>query len=451
MTSTITTSSKTKDNVIKFLHRYQNFIIVLGLTISFIGGSWDITFHILNEPESFFSYPHTLVYSGIFLVIFSFYFNIKKNFLNDKSLKINNIIILVGTVFILAAGPFDFSWHQEFGLDGLLSPPHTVLLSGWLIVGWGNLRILFKRYESIFDSRNPQSLETKDLDQIELGKKGEENDVLTQSQKKEKIFVENIKEGEKKSKNIKTSYNDLYKIFNQIHLLLNLSFILLIASGFVYFFSLPFSETQFNNFNPDPLIGLLIYSLGFPILISFYFLQILYKFQNKFGNISIVATLYIGVMLITQIVSNPYISGQASLLYTLNIIPFLIIDIFNNKLKKQNSTLKRDHFNFQYLFSKQWIRNRYFIYGIVFGFTTYSLCFPLNIYVLNELLIGYLISQDMVIDVYRELFFGFYPIVGITSFLGGFVGYLLHIMVIRRNTNIFTFNFRSSKKQEIAK
>ena len=47
----------------------------------------------------------------------------------------------MGAVLILAAGPFDFSWHLKFGLDGLLSPPHVTLLTGWLLVGLGNLQI----------------------------------------------------------------------------------------------------------------------------------------------------------------------------------------------------------------------------------------------------------------------------------------------------------------------
>ena len=123
------------------LYRYQNLIIVIGLIISFSGGSWDITFHILSQPESFFSYPHTLVYTGILIVISIFFINFGKNILNKNQHRKDNFLILMGAVLILAAGPFDFSWHLKFGLDGLLSPPHVILLTGWLLVGLGNLRI----------------------------------------------------------------------------------------------------------------------------------------------------------------------------------------------------------------------------------------------------------------------------------------------------------------------
>src|SRR4029079_7054741 len=97
------------------LYRCQNLIIISGLIISFSGGSWDITFHILSQPESFFSYPHTLVYTGIFIVISTFLINIRKNILENNPYKKVNYLILLGAILILAAGPFDFYWHLKFG------------------------------------------------------------------------------------------------------------------------------------------------------------------------------------------------------------------------------------------------------------------------------------------------------------------------------------------------
>ena len=123
------------------LYKYQNLIMLIGLIISFSGGSWDITFHILSQPESFLSYPHTLVYTGIFIAISIFFINFRKNISNKNPHRKANYLILLGTILILAAGPFDFSWHLKFGLDGLLSPPHVTLLTGWLLVGLGNLQI----------------------------------------------------------------------------------------------------------------------------------------------------------------------------------------------------------------------------------------------------------------------------------------------------------------------
>jgi len=131
------------------LYRYQNLIIISGLIISFSGGSWDITYHILSQPESFFSYPHTLVYTGIFIVISTFFINLRRNISNKNPYRKANFLILSGTILILSAGPFDFSWHLKFGLDGLLSPPHVTLLTGWMLVGLGNLWITNNLIDSI--------------------------------------------------------------------------------------------------------------------------------------------------------------------------------------------------------------------------------------------------------------------------------------------------------------
>ena len=41
--------------------------IVLGMGVVLVtgGGSWDITNHILNKPESFFAEPHLILYGGV--------------------------------------------------------------------------------------------------------------------------------------------------------------------------------------------------------------------------------------------------------------------------------------------------------------------------------------------------------------------------------------------------
>ena len=37
----------------------------LGILLVTVGGSWDITNHLLSKPETFFSPPHALMYSGV--------------------------------------------------------------------------------------------------------------------------------------------------------------------------------------------------------------------------------------------------------------------------------------------------------------------------------------------------------------------------------------------------
>src|SRR5207244_11181972 len=57
---------------------------------------------------------------------------------------------------LVVAGPIDFSWHSAFGLDGLLSPPHFVLLMGMIISSLGSMLgiILSINIANIFGSNN---------------------------------------------------------------------------------------------------------------------------------------------------------------------------------------------------------------------------------------------------------------------------------------------------------
>ena len=45
------------------------FLISLGILVSTSGGSWDITNHLLNKPETFFAPPHAVLYTGVALAI----------------------------------------------------------------------------------------------------------------------------------------------------------------------------------------------------------------------------------------------------------------------------------------------------------------------------------------------------------------------------------------------
>lgn len=392
--------------------------MIIGLVLSFSGGSWDITFHILSQPESFFSYPHSLVYSGILLVISIFVVNFRKNFSEEKTIKKSNLIIFIGIILILTAGPFDFSWHLKFGLDGLLSPPHLTLLTGWLLIAFGNLRITNMRVNQTKIKDNERSSHQPDSSNLyhdrTLIAKG--RSVITEESDK----IQNERQGTIK-------LESLGRIsFYQIQLFLNLSILLMIISGFLYFFSLPFSETQSYNLNPSPFLALLVYGLGFPILFSGYFLKIFSKYSEIKIMVPSVGTFYIIMTSVTQISSNSYLSGYTGY-YLLNLIPFLLFYIvyryyyhsnLANSAKSQNSlNNKKD------LFSAR--NSKYALLGIIFALLSYSLCFPLNTYIYNEEIYGYLIYQNMVVQVYQMVFSENLVIILAMSAFGGYIGYLL--------------------------
>jgi hypothetical protein len=402
----------------EILYKYQNLIIAIGLIISFSGGSWDITFHILSQPESFFSYPHTLVYTGILIVISIFLINIRKNISNENLHRNSNFIILSGAILIIAAGPFDFSWHLKFGLDGLLSPPHITLLTGWMMVGLGNLQITNNLLGSEFLPN--------------LGSKiSKSSDIANRNFKKyDNKDSENL--------DIRNQPNKLGKngpTFLKFQLFLNLSFILVILSGFIYFFSLPFSETQFYNYNPNPGLAFFIYSLGFPILLSSFFIWILKNYPSFDEMILLVGSFYVIIMLLTQIISNPFLIGYAWY-YMLNIIPFVIIYLLNKKQKKKTFA-KLDSLTSPALplpkpLLPSWNRKVnpknysnfkiYIFYALILAISSFTICFPLNTYILNEELYGYLVYQNVVYKVYGQLFNDYFIVILSLSIVGGLLG-----------------------------
>ena len=418
------------------LYKYQNLIIVIGLIISFSGGSWDITFHILSQPESFFSAPHTLVYTGILIVIGIFFINFRKNFSSENRTRKDNYVILLGAGLILAAGPFDFSWHLKFGLDGLLSPPHITLLTGWLLVGLGNLRITNKLIYLAIEKNREKTL------------KGNSMDIRETTHHRHSPYVDAKNDYEKSdmvNQAAAVNLNNKSTTLLRYQLFLNLSFILMILSGFIYFFSLPFSETQYYNYNPDPLIAFFVYSLGFPILLSCFFISILKNYPGFEEMVLLVGSFYVVIMLLTQIISNPFLLYY-SWYYILNLIPFVVIYLLNkmhvrNKsLTKRNTLGKSDNSEARAV-KKYTNKKLYILYALILSASSLTICFPLNTYILNEELYGYLVYQNLVFKVFVQIFVDYFMIIIPLSVMGGLLGFWLE-SVIATKDKVLHFGFR---------
>src|SRR5512146_325758 len=104
-------------------------LLTLGVLMAISGGTWDVTNHLLNKPETFFSPPHGILYSGAGVAVFGavLVFSASRS---ARKTEWPARLALGGVMLLLVAGPVDFWWHSLFGLDGLLSPPHAVLVSG---------------------------------------------------------------------------------------------------------------------------------------------------------------------------------------------------------------------------------------------------------------------------------------------------------------------------------
>lgn len=408
--------------------RCQNLLMVIGLVISFSGGSWDITYHILTKPESFFSYPHSLVYAGIMLVIITFFFNINHNLKEIDIIRKNYFLILTGVVLILVAGPIDFLWHLRFGLDGLLSPPHLTLLSGWLLVAIGNLKITDHRL------RNKDTKDTVDV-------------FNTYSNKKISMKKNIMNYLVSRTKQVKSKYD----IIILVQLFLNLFILLMIVSGFLYFFSLPFSQTSNYNFNPQSTVGLLIYGIGFAFLFTTFFRYVYTRYHLFPELIPFTGISYILITLFTQITSNPHLVTLTNF-YLLNMIPFIIFYLIgikellqecqNDKAINLISNLPAVGFFNSMRKNPNWRSNLFLM--CVFPVLTYTLCFPLNVYIYNEEFYGYLIYQNIVWSVYQQIFADFFIIILPLSLFGGLFGFKISGKISAMNPK--SLNVRKANK-----
>jgi hypothetical protein len=200
----------------------------------------------------------------------------------------------------------------------------------------------------------------------------------------------------------------------------------MILSGFIYFFSLPFSETQYYNYNPDPLIAFFVYSLGFPTLLSGFFINILKNYPGFEELVLLVGGFYVVIMLLTQIISNPFLLYY-SWYYVLNIIPFVVIYLLNKMQIKNKRFTKRKTLaasdNSEAREVKRYANKKlYIFYALILSVSSLTICFPLNTYILNEELYGYLVYQNLVFKVFVQIFVDYFMIIIPLSVVGGLLG-----------------------------
>src|ERR671924_1283848 len=102
------------------------------------GASWDVTSHILRQPETFFTPSHTVLYAGAGLTTIAAIIGIVISLKNKEEIHSRSFytafkLLIIGAAIQLISGPGDFMGHSVFGVDGLVSPPHLALATGILI------------------------------------------------------------------------------------------------------------------------------------------------------------------------------------------------------------------------------------------------------------------------------------------------------------------------------
>jgi hypothetical protein len=265
-------------------------IATAGAFLQIGGTSWDVTSHIMKEPETFFTPSHAVLYTGIGLLTLAAgiggFVLIRSKEIRRKSFATGFKLLIIGSMVSLTAGPSDFLWHEAFGVDGLLSPPHLALITGMLInsiaVVLGLARI---RYTGLTPS-------------------------------KEKIV--------------------------RLALIPAFAALWFTMIWYVYMFSLPFSNGEDFKFNPNPNVAALMATISLPFLSSILFLTASRAIGWPGGATS-VAVLIVGLNSFANVI--PTVPSMISFLpwyLIIAIFPALIADLVLKFLPmKSNVSIKK--------------------------------------------------------------------------------------------------------------
>lgn len=322
-----------------------NILVSVGILIVTTGGSWDISNHLLNKPETFFAPPHFVLYSGVMVALFGAALVMLKMSVREIKSE-NNLsikLVQIGIALLLGAGPFDFVWHSSFGLDGLLSPPHLVLICGMALSSIGAFLSIAKNSAAFVGNSYP-------------------------------------------AKNALT--------------VLSIIPMWLSVTGLFFSFSLPFSQTDYFDFNPNPVFGAVFATIAFPFLISLMLCMAYLVSGRKFGFISTAGATLIIINMTTSIVPNHWLHPTIPF-YLLAIIPIVLCDLV-------------------LLMSKNKMRV-YFAAGI-FGMLGYFIYYPLITHVYNKIDTNQIVSASITSKIYFEMVLSVYPFLVIPCIVMGLVG-----------------------------
>jgi hypothetical protein len=294
------------------------FGVSIGIALQIGAANWDIIWHGITDVESFFTPPHTVLYSGVVLTIGSVFIGIiqyvrpgeingekereheqqqthidkpgeltttnkslsSSSFLTSLHYFIQSLIkipypiklVAIGTIIEIFSGGFDSWWHYNFGFDGLLSPPHLLLTIGMLTSVYGALMGIYNLLQNNSHSDNSRST------------------------------------------------------------LLKISFIVtyavawIVSVNTIFMFSLPYSKGQYFDFNPNPLAAIFIASITIPFISAMIFYSAGKTLKDVHFRFTFITLAFMIIHSTATIISNNHFMILYPL-YLLNIIPALTADI----------------------------------------------------------------------------------------------------------------------------
>jgi hypothetical protein len=308
----------TKESSLMTSLSFVYFAISVGVALQVGGANWDIIWHGIVNVESFFTPPHTVIYSGVALAIIAILFGIIKSIKSNNHLRYHHQqqqqqqqeeeeeeegkqsssfslklllsyipfplrLAAAGSLMQLFSGRFDYWWHSNFGFDGLLSPPHFLLVVGMVMSILGALI-------GIYNLKN-----------------------LTTATSSSEVRIQETKERNQNSHFINISFLFAYAIF------------WMVAVNTVFMFTLPYSKGQYFDFNPDPFAAIITASLLIPLITGMIFFIVTRTNKTPF-MFTLITAFFMVIQSTATIISNTYFVTLYPL-YLLNILSALAADV----------------------------------------------------------------------------------------------------------------------------
>jgi hypothetical protein len=294
------------------------FGVSIGIALQIGAANWDIIWHGITDVESFFTPPHTVLYSGVVLTIGSVFIGIiqyvrpgeingekgreheqqqtqidkpgeltttnkslsSSSFLTSLHYFIQSLfkipypikLVAIGTIIEIFSGGFDSWWHYNFGFDGLLSPPHLLLTIGMLTSVYGALIGIYKLLQNKSHSDNSRST------------------------------------------SLKISFIVTYAVA------------WIVSVNTIFMFSLPYSKGQYFDFNPNPFAAIFIASIAIPFVSAMIFYSAAKTLKDVRFRFTFITLAFMIIQSTATIISNNHFMILYPL-YLFNIIPALTADI----------------------------------------------------------------------------------------------------------------------------
>ncbi len=127
--------------------------MAIACTSAIVGAHWDISWHTSIGRDEFWTPAHIAIYlCGVFGGISAGWLIFSHSFLAGQASAVPTVsifglraplgafLVAWGGMAMLTSAPFDDWWHNAYGLDvKIISPPHVLLISGFLGVQVGGL------------------------------------------------------------------------------------------------------------------------------------------------------------------------------------------------------------------------------------------------------------------------------------------------------------------------